>query len=79
MRRVAPYAKDLYEIIELSSACLLVERTVSRQIAIDISPVNISNDGHRCANVHDVAFAHEDLLGLFTYLAEESLMEELLA
>ena len=79
MRRVAPYAKDLYEIIELSSACLLVERTLSRQIDVDISPVNISNDGHRCANVHDVGLAHEDLLCLFADLAEEGLVEELLA
>ena len=70
MRRVAPYAKDLYEIIELSSACLLVERTVSRQIAVDISPVNISNDGHRCANVHDVALSHQHFLRFLANFAQ---------
>ena len=41
--------------------------------------MDVADDGYGRANVHDVAFAHENLLGLFTYLAEESLMEELLA
>ena len=42
-------------------------------------PMDVADDGYRRANVHDVRLAHEDLLCLLAYLAEESLVEKLFA
>ena len=41
--------------------------------------MDVADDGDGCANVHDVGLAHEDLLCLLAYFAEEGLVEELLA
>jgi hypothetical protein len=41
--------------------------------------MDITDDGDRCIDVDDVGFAHEDLLCLFAYFAEEGLVEELLS
>ena len=41
--------------------------------------MDVADDGYGRANVHDVRLAHEDLLCLLAYLAEESLVEKLFA
>ena len=41
--------------------------------------MDVADDGDGCTNVDDVGLAHEDLLRLFAYFAEEGLVEELLA
>ena len=35
----------------------------------DYGPMDITDDGDRSADVHDVGFAHEDLLCFLAYLA----------
>jgi len=35
----------------------------------DYEPMDITDDGDRSADVHDVGFAHEDLLCLLAYFA----------
>jgi hypothetical protein len=37
----------------------------------------VTDHGHRCTNVHDVGFSHEDLLCLFANFAQESFVEQL--
>ena len=39
--------------------------------------MDVADDGYGCANVDDIGFAHENLLGFLAYFAQESLMEEL--
>ena len=41
--------------------------------------MDVADDGDGSGDVDDVGLAHEDLLCLFAYLAEEGLVEELLA
>ena len=41
--------------------------------------MDITDDRDWRIDVHDVGLAHEDLLCLFAYFAEEGLVEELLA
>ena len=38
----------------------------------------VTDHGHRGTDMYDVGFPHEDLLCLFAYFAQESLVEQLL-
>ena len=43
----------------------------------DYEPMYITHDGDRSADVHDVGFAHENLLCFLAYFAKQCLVQEL--
>lgn len=43
------------------------------------SPVDVADNGNRRADVHHVGLAHEHLLGLLAYLAQQRLVQQLFA
>lgn len=43
-----------------------------------LSPVYVSDHGHRRAHMHDIALSHEHFLGLFAYFPQQRLAEQLL-
>ena len=75
MWRVPAYPEDLDEVVELASAAGSQYAFSCRRMKD--TPVDVSDDGNGCANVDDVGFAHEDLLCLLAYFAQQCLVQKL--